>query len=434
MSNWKKSPLRAASVAHALFLFAACTTADGGGTSTDAEGDGGGGADFLPDAPVELLCEEEGTITSGHTCGNGVADPGEICFAQTQLFTLSGIESVSHGDIDEDGAVDVVTGSETAVHVHWGSETGSFEEAETYETVGSSSRVAVADANGDGHLDIIGLGFYPGGGTGFVTLIGDGTRTLGFSEFKATDTVASDLIAARDVNGDGFDDLVGSSHSILMTAFGAAEDPLRGEVAEEEHPMRIREFESAVGDVKVGDGLELLVLNDAENEVVAHSWDGDALPPYVYDPNMGYNAITLADVDGDGVLDMSMGIVGCMGQSGDISSLAAALGDGEGGFDALVSAPLGCFMEEIFIVEGRFVRGVSADSLAVVESSGGGEGAAHTVVGFASWADEGMQVQTCYGYENQRVLALDVADLNGDGVNDLLVATPRGVLAYESGP
>lgn len=56
------------------------------------------------------------------------------------------------------------------------------------------------------------------------------------------------------------------------------------------------------------------------------------------------------------------------------------------------------------------------------------------MLAFAAFSDGAMRLQTCYGYEEEDATAVDVVDLNGDGIDDLIVAIPLEIIIYESRP
>jgi hypothetical protein len=386
----------------------------------------GGGDDFVEDAPVELLCEEDGVIVSGPTCGNGQSDPGEICFERNELVTRCCLTSITHGDIDEDGAVDLVVTDERRVDVYWGAEEDPFAESTRYDAPPFAPIMRTADVNGDGHLDIV--GFDHGAPTSIVilALLGNGTRDLTVSSFEVAGDRADLLLTARDVDGDGFDDLAlfnsWEHRLVFTTAFGAEGD---GALADSEvttlsDPVPSLSNELfAVANVDASDGLELLLLADA---VRVHSWSGDSPPPYAYDPELPYKTLTAADVDGDDLNDLVLGWD---------SFLAIARGEGDGTFGTQVSTPLGYFQRRLFLVGGRFGAGPSVGTLAVVQTpwiSG-----PSAIIAFASFVDDAMEVSTCYGVEFVNGNALvDVADLNGDGIDDIVLLTGDGIASYES--
>ena len=113
--------------------------------------------------------------------------------------------AIALGDLNGDGALDVVTGNDRShsLSVLLGRGDGTFAQAQTY-AAGNTHTVAVVDLDGDGKLDVLSgswehtkVWFYRGAGDG--TLI----ETQGI---EATPDVALSLVAA-DLDGDGKLDL-----------------------------------------------------------------------------------------------------------------------------------------------------------------------------------------------------------------------------------
>jgi hypothetical protein len=175
------------------------------------------------DGYPDLLVVE---LTSGTPLVYGYLNNHDGTFKQTQsVFPIGeGFEpqlvvSVALGDLNEDGCADAV-GLDTwgLVNVALGRCDGSFAEASSvrhYATGDTWGALALADVNGDGHLDVIATGsmtdaggFYGGeAGNLLSVLLGDGRGKLGPARVYRGDLSAFALTLA-DLNQDGLLDAI----------------------------------------------------------------------------------------------------------------------------------------------------------------------------------------------------------------------------------
>jgi len=151
-------------------------------------------ADFDRDGAVDLATAGDGTIRVLRNQGHGTFDNG-------REYPVTGpYEWLGSADLNEDGILDLMaSGEDMAVLLGRGD--GTFEDPVKHGWDGFGS-AAIADLDGDGHLDLIAPQ------VGIVVLRGDGRG--GFVEPNPKIKVAIDngALNARDVNQDGFLDLV----------------------------------------------------------------------------------------------------------------------------------------------------------------------------------------------------------------------------------
>jgi hypothetical protein len=200
--------------------------------------------------------------------------------------------------------------------------------------------VAVADVNGDGAADVIAAN----AGDGSIgVLLGDGGGAFRPAPGNAPRIgVPPHLIAVGDFNSDSLLDLAASSHDsndvfvLLGDGRGgfarAAGSPVAAFAGVKAHSHGL-----AVADVN-GDGTLDLTLGHQETGAIAVLL-GDGKGRFAAGPGSplrlgrGFYPHALADVDGDGKIDLvAPDILG--------SAIVVALGDGRGGFSAAPGSPI----------------------------------------------------------------------------------------------
>jgi hypothetical protein len=298
----------------------------------------------------------------------------------------TGASSVAVADVNGDGKPDLVVAnicasstdcSKGTVAVLLGNGDGTFQTAVTYGSGGQgASSVAVGDLNGDGKPD---LAVANGGSPQVGVLLGNGDGT-----FQPVQTYPSGGfdIAIADVNGDGKLDLLtvncgpcGSGEGVAGVLLGNGDgtfEPVRTISLPRYYPGSI-----AVADVN-GDGKPDLVISFFDScpilsgcvtggvGVLLGNGDGTFQPAQIYNSKTyGVSAVAVADLNGNGRPDLVVG--------------GACLTS----FSACLNADLGVLLDN---------------------------------------GDHTFQPAAGYGSGAYNVLSVAVADVNGDGKPDLLVA------------
>ena len=241
------------------------------------------------------------------------------------------------GDVNGDGRLDIVTANTgtSAVAVLTGRAGGSFATATLYPFVLGDSPYAVAlgDINGDGRPDIVTANYYI-----HTTVVLLGQANGRFATGVAYSTTPGSYprsVALGDVNGDGQLDIVtanttntssGTAGVLLGQAGGFA--PARTFPVGGSKPVGI-----ALGDIN-GDGwLDIVTANIDTNDagVLLGQAGRSFAPARTYSTGAGSapNAVALADMNGDGRLDMvtvnsSSNTVGVLLNTGTFTPLANA--------------------------------------------------------------------------------------------------------------
>ncbi len=353
--------------------------------------------DHKPDLLVANYCADSNCLTKGSVgvlLGNG---DGTFRAAVTYGSGAYHTVSVAVRDVNGDGKPDLLvinncvdqncaTGS---VGVLLGNGNGTFRAAVTYGSGGEEPEsVAVADVNGDGYSDLLvanAICAPEGCATGSVgVLLGNGDGS--FQPVVTFDSggFGAESVAVTDVNGDGKPDLLVANTCVIDGAFNCVN--------------------GSVG-VLLGNG------------------DGTFQATVSYGSNgTGASSVAVRDVNGDGKPDVLVanacgnnGNYGCM-----IGSLGVLLGNGNGTFQAAVNYTSGGYEPDSVAV--RDVNGDGNPDLLVANqcgNSGDCNGAVGVLMGNGDRTFQPVVTYDSGGYEAQSVA---VADVNGDGKPDLVVA------------
>ncbi|HXV77871.1 MAG TPA: FG-GAP-like repeat-containing protein, partial [Candidatus Polarisedimenticolaceae bacterium] len=274
------------------------------------------------DDDVQLEFTEAASIVTGAGAGH----PSEVKafggatsvegHSLTAYPGFTGGVRVATGDVNGDGVVDLVTGAGEGAGSHvkvfdgrTGAELRSFF---AYPGFTGGVYVAAGDVDGDGYADII-TGAGAGGGPHVKVFSGATGATLQ-SFFAYTPSFTGGVrVAAGDVNGDGFADIVtgagpgGGSHVKVFDGLTSAE--IRSFFA---YPGFTGGVYVAAGDVN-GDGLDDIVAGAGaggpSHVKVFDGSSGGALHSFfAYSPSFtGGVRVAAGDVNGDGFADIVTG-------------------------------------------------------------------------------------------------------------------------------
>lgn len=311
---------------------------DGGEPDDDGPGHGDDDGDpDDPDGPYEPPLPDPPLPES---CGDGIAEPGELCFMpQIEFWSRIDPCALDIGDVDGDGHLDVITPNSDFGHVEspdnltsvlYGDGQGRLGEPFAYVT-GDDIPVGVrlGDLNGDGSLDAV----VTNSDAGSITvLVNVGQRLLiDAGRISAgTQPVIPDL---GDVNGDGVLDLAVTAADEVRVALG------RGDGNFEPPEVFSRpglQWSTRLLDLD-GDGdVDMLASNASEAHVFV--WHNDGTGALLDRGSLAMPGMPLgiadADVDADGHLDLlvahSFGMAVLLGSpDGDLSTV----GQVEAGLD-----------------------------------------------------------------------------------------------------
>lgn len=194
--------------------FRAAKTYDAGGPSTYSMAV----ADFNGDGKLDVVVTDCSPF-NGTACGlfGVLMGRGDGTFSKVVTHNSGGVGawSVTTGDVNHDGKMDVVIGNlcqdsncdgDGYVSVFLGRGNGTFRNPISYTSAGRTLTPAIADLNGDGNPDIVVANGAGNEGVGVMIGNGDGTFQP-VVIYKAGEKFVSSLKLA-DVNGDGYVDVV----------------------------------------------------------------------------------------------------------------------------------------------------------------------------------------------------------------------------------
>ncbi len=191
----------------------------------------------------------------------------------TSRSGTGGGSSLAVLDVDDDGAIDVLT-TGGGLRVLFGDGTGELADPIIVESEFGVGEVVGADVDGDGDIDGVAVGPHAQAGTTFrgltVFVNDDGV----FSPGVSTAPVGMDIhgLTVADLDGDGRDDIVSHEHASMAISLWSGPELTHGGVfptagIPESSPLTGKDG-AAVGDVDEDGTLDILVADPYQDRVV----------------------------------------------------------------------------------------------------------------------------------------------------------------------
>ncbi len=386
--------------------------------------------DLNRDGRDDLVIDGERAIANSHIRDSYVfLNEGNGKFRQTASFQSAHIQSFI-ADVNHDGNPDLVAATQAGTQVYPGNGNGTFGNPANYSTGFSRTGLpgyALADFNGDGNLDVL-------SGSNYIAFaLTPGDRN---GNFAAPRNVAccqyAYSIASGDFNKDGKPDI-----AVMNEAANGAPEHGSVEVFAgtglgylgpgKSYPIDPPAGVIATGDVN-GDGkLDIVVTRGAglprfgnaktvtDTSVLLGRGDGTFDPAANYHlvgpppGNVFDTAVYLRDVNHDGKLDL-------------VGDWGVALGNGDGTFKTPIPLPSGIQSIDSLAV-GNFNHDGNLDMVVV---DGGKVYSDVTTIdtllgdGKGSFRIANREPFAAPGYPLSNLVALATADMNGDGITDIL--------------
>ena len=348
-----------------------------------------------------------------------------VAVGSTELIAANGARAMAVADFNGDGIADIVvpfmvSGGASGIGVFLSRADGTFGAATIYGGYTSfatrfNTTVAIEDLNGDGRLDIVAMGPADrnNSSANVYSLLGAGAGVFAAGPSSGSLSSSSDFVLA-DFNGDRRVDLLSGNGELMSgTGTGAFLAPTS---------VGARGNNFALGDLD-DDGKLDVVARTTGNSITVYKGNGDGTFAIgaSYAGIRGAKHLHLVDLNGDGMLDVVVGLVGpgVYGPNPLSETMMQFLfGRGDG---TLTGA-------RVLPDVGSTAFGVARYALADVTGDGfpdlvaAGPGSAARLDLYPGAASGNFGAATTLANLGSAPIAVASADFNGDGLPDIVAA------------
>jgi hypothetical protein len=322
-------------------------------------------------------------------------------------------------DTNGDGALDllVALGGQDAVAYFTGDGSGGFTHVDDLATGTIPADLATGDFDGDAHLDFV---VAQRDDFDITAYFGDGAGA--FAGPTAIPNMGrSESVAVADLDSDGHLDLVSTENEVKLH-YGADGGTFGGALS---FPTPPDARDVAVLDLDGDDALDVITSSWTDRQIVILRGDGSGglAPSETFQTTLAISTFAVADLDADGAIDVAFAGRTVEGATEPYAAaLGIARGDGSGGFDQPMVQDLGKSPASMIAADldadgdldlavtdlGVFTTG---DAGAVRVAWGTGDGTFASIDELTAGANPS---------------GLDAADLDGDGLLELVVSNNGG--------